>query len=99
VVGAVALPSRAGAAQSPAHAGHGILTVTGAIARSNRGPLDPALDQLMVKHGPSSTRHGSSMPRWLARLPVVTIQPTLEYDAKLHKLSARCSAAWSRPPA
>jgi len=23
----------------------------------------------------------------LARLPVVTIQPTLEYDAKLHKLS------------
>ncbi len=38
-------------AQPGARTGPGLLTVTGAIARSNRGPLDTALDQLMVKHG------------------------------------------------
>jgi hypothetical protein len=87
VVGAAALPLRAGAAQSPARAGHGILTVSGAIARSNRGPLDPALDQLMVKHGAKFDKAWQFDAAMLARLPVVTIQPTLEYDAKPHKLS------------
>ncbi|MFI4928940.1 MAG: molybdopterin-dependent oxidoreductase [Burkholderiales bacterium] len=87
VVGAAALPLRAGAAQSPARAGHGILTVSGAIARSNRGPLDPALDQLMVKHGARFDKAWQFDAAMLARLPVVTIQPTLEYDAKPHKLS------------
>ena len=31
--------------------GPGLLTVNGQLGRSNRGPLDPALDQLMSKHG------------------------------------------------
>ena len=87
VVGAAALPLRAGAAQSPARAGHGILTVTGAIVRSNRGPLDPALDQLMVKHGAKFDKAWQFDAAMLARLTAVTIQPTLEYDAKPHKLS------------
>ena len=46
-----ALPLQAGAAVAAARSGPGLLTVTGAIGHSNRGPLDPALDQLMVKHG------------------------------------------------
>ncbi len=31
--------------------GPALLTLSGAIARPNRGALDPALDQLMSKHG------------------------------------------------
>ena len=57
-----ALPLRTGAAASTARTGPGLLTVAGAITRSNRGPLDPALDQLMVRHEPSSPGPGSSMP-------------------------------------
>ena len=49
-LGAVVVPSFAAGA-SNARTGPGLLTVTGAIARSNRGPLDPVLDQLMVKQG------------------------------------------------
>ena len=48
-----ALPLQAGAAGGGVRTGPGLLNVTGAIARSNRGPLDPALDQRMVKHGSS----------------------------------------------
>lgn len=44
-------------AATSAHAAHGrfggpgLLTVSGSISRSNREPLDPALDQMMVKLG------------------------------------------------
>jgi hypothetical protein len=86
VLGA-ALPLQAGAAKSAARSGPGLLTVAGAIARSNRGPLDPALDQLMVKHGAKFDKAWQFDAAMLASLPVVTIQPTLEYDAKPHKLS------------
>jgi len=86
VLGA-ALPLHASAAQSAAHAGPGLLTVAGAIDRSNRGPLDPALDQLMVKHKARFERAWQFDAAMLARLPAVTIQPTLEYDAKVHKLN------------
>jgi hypothetical protein len=72
---------------APAASGPGLLTVAGAIPRSNRGPLDPALDQLMVKHGAKFDKAWQFDAAMLARLPTVTIQPTLEYDAKLHKLS------------
>jgi len=75
----------AGAAGS--RTGPGLLTVTGAIPRSNRGPLDPALDQLMVKHGRSFDKAWEFDAAMLARLPQNTIEPTLEYDAKPHKLS------------
>ena len=74
-------------ASAPAPKGPGLLTVTGAIDRSNRGPLDPALDQLMAKHGARFDQAWVFDAAMLARLPVVSIQPTLEYDAKPHKLT------------
>ena len=85
-LGAV-MPMQAHAAPSRAGTGPGLLTVVGAIARGNRGPLDPALDQLMVKHGAKFDKAWQFDAAMLARLPSVTIQPTLEYDAKAHKLS------------
>ena len=85
-LGAVVAPSLAAGAAS-SRTGPGLLTVTGAIARSNRGAIDPALDQLMVKHGRTFDQAWEFDAAMLARLPAVTIQPTLEYDAKPHKLS------------
>ena len=82
-----ALPLRAQANSSTARTGPGLLTVAGAITRSNRGPLDPALDRLMVKHGTKFDGAFEFDAAMLARLPAVTIQPTLEFDAKTHKLS------------
>ena len=81
------LPLQAPAAPSSARTGPGLLTVTGAIARSNRGPLDPALDPLMVKHGAKFDKAWVFDAAMLAKVPSVTIQPTLEYDAKTHTLS------------
>ena len=80
-------PCMAAAAPRGARAGPGLLTVTGAIARHNRAPLNPALDQLMVKHGAKFDRAWEFDAAMLARLPAVTIRPTLEYDAKVHSLS------------
>jgi hypothetical protein len=85
-LGAV-VPLQARAAASSARTGPGLLTVAGAIGRSNRGPLDPALDQLMVKHGTRFDRAWEFDFAMLSRLPAVAIQPTLEYDAKVHTLS------------
>jgi hypothetical protein len=70
------------ASKSPA-----LLTLTGAVTRTNRGPLDPALDQMMVKHGIEFTKAFEFDAAALRRLPAVTIRPTLEYDAKPHALS------------
>ena len=83
------LPLAAPAVAAPANtpAGPGLLTVTGAIARSNRGPLDPALDQLKAKHGARFDQAWVFDAGMLARLPAVSIQPTLEYDAKVHRLA------------
>ncbi len=81
------LPLGAQGAPASACTGPGLLTVIGAIARSNRGALDPALDQLIVKHGAKFDRAWEFDGAMLARLPAVTLQPTLEYDAKVHKLS------------
>jgi hypothetical protein len=75
------------AARPATRVGAGLLTVAGAIGRDNRGPLDPALDQLMVKHKAAFERAWTFDAAMLARLPAQTIQPTLEYDAKVHKLS------------
>jgi hypothetical protein len=41
----------------------------------------------MVKHGAKFDKAWEFDAAMLARLPAVTIQPTLEYDAKPHKLS------------
>lgn len=82
--------SLAGATQSQAAArraaGPGLLTVTGAIGRGNRGAIDPALDQMMVKQKIRFEKAHVFDFGALAALPAVTIQPTLEYDGKPHTL-------------
>ena len=69
-----------------ARGGPGLLTVAGAVSRANRGPLDRVRDQLMVKHGAAFERAWVADAAMLARLPAVTIAPTLEYDARPHRL-------------
>jgi hypothetical protein len=81
---AAALPARA--ASAPAARGPALLTLTGAIGHSNRGALDPALDQMMHKQGIGFSKAFALDFNALAALPAVTIRPTLEYDAKPHSL-------------
>lgn len=88
-LGATALaPLAATAASKVAAAARGpvLLTVTGAITRSNRGQLDPALDQMMHKQQISFQRAYTFDFAELARLPSRSIRPTLEYDGKAHAL-------------
>ncbi|MGS0758778.1 molybdopterin-dependent oxidoreductase, partial [Roseateles sp. GG27B] len=61
--------------------------ISGTLAKGNRGPLDPALDQMMAKQGIQFSKAWVFDAAALYRLPAVTIQPTLEYDAKVHRLS------------
>lgn len=81
------LATTAASAVGATTGGPGLLTVTGDIGRTNRGPLDPALDQMMVKHGVQFTKAFVFDAASLRRLPEVTIRPTIEYDAKVHTLS------------
>jgi hypothetical protein len=74
-------------AADPARKGPGLLTVSGAIGKSNRGPVDPALDQLLAKHGVKFDKACVFDSDALLRLPPVRIKATLEYDAKLHALA------------
>jgi len=67
-------------------AGPTLLTITGAITRSNRGALDPALDQMMAKQKLAFDRAHALDFAALAALPARTIRPTLEYDGKPHTL-------------
>lgn len=82
----------AGALPGPANAaaikpgGPVLLTISGAIRRPNRGPLDPALDQMMAKHKLAFTQAHALDFAALARLPAQSIRPTLEYDGKPHTL-------------
>ncbi len=65
----------------------GLLTVSGAIGKANRGPIDSALDQMLVKHGIKFDKAYVFDAEALRRLPAVRIKPTLEYDAKVHALA------------
>jgi hypothetical protein len=76
----------AGQAARPSARGPALLTVTGAIARGNRGPFDPALDQMMHKHQVTFTTAWTFDYASLLDLPAQTIHPTLEYDGKPHTL-------------
>lgn len=67
-------------------AGPALLTITGAIKHGNRGPLDPALDQMMRKQQLSFSRAFTFDFAAIDRLPKMSIQPTLEYDARRHAL-------------
>lgn len=70
----------------PRQTGPTLLTVTGAIGRGNRGPLDKALDQMMAKQQLAFDRAHVFDFEALRAMPATTIRPTLEYDAKAHTL-------------
>lgn len=80
------LSAGAGAAGAASRmAGPGLLTLTGAV-QPNRGPLNPALDQMMAKQQIAFARAHVFDFSALLELSGVTIRPTLEYDGKPHAL-------------
>lgn len=81
------LPAGRALAAGPTPRGPGLLTLSGAIAKANRGPVDPALDLLMVRHGVTFDKAYVFDAEALRRLPALRIKPTLEYDAKVHSLA------------
>ncbi|HEX8613306.1 MAG TPA: molybdopterin-dependent oxidoreductase [Telluria sp.] len=83
---AAALPAAATGAHASRVPGPALLTLTGALARSNRGPFDPVLDQMMHKQKLSFDKAFSIDFNALLALPAVNIRPTLEYDGKPHTL-------------
>ena len=86
-LGGSTLSSVALAAPACRHrSGHGLLTVTGAIGRGNRGPVDKALDQMMVKQQIAFDKAHVFDFNALVAMPAITLRTTLEYDAKLHSL-------------
>lgn len=77
----------AGASRGASTSSPILLTVSGAIDRHNRGPLNPTFDRLLDKQMVHFTAAYEFDYPTLASLPAVTIEPTLEYDAKPHRLS------------
>lgn len=66
--------------------GPALLTVTGAVTKANRGPMDPVLDQMMAKQKLAFEKARAFDFATLSALPAATIRPTLEYDKKQHVL-------------
>lgn len=85
--GSASLPLAGLAQPARASTGPALLTVTGHIQKANRGPLDPALDQMMAKQKLAFDKARTFDFAQLAALPAVTIKPTLEYDQKQHVLA------------
>jgi hypothetical protein len=84
-VGGASLAAPAAPVRRPRR-GPGLLTVSGAIGRGNRGPLDKALDQMLSKQQITFDKAHVFDFDALTAMPAVTIRPTLEYDAKVHAL-------------
>lgn len=63
-----------------------LVTVSGLIGPGNRGALDPALDQMMVKQKIGFSKAQAFDFAALTAMPAITIKPTLEYDSKPHAL-------------
>ncbi|ODP32012.1 molybdopterin-dependent oxidoreductase [Pandoraea sp. ISTKB] len=82
-VSSVSGPS-AGASSAPVSTP--LVTISGAIERHNRGPVDPALDQLFHKQLVQFDAGYALDFAMLTRMSAQTIRPTLEYDAKPHTL-------------
>lgn len=84
-----ALPVATSAQAAPSLSrGPVLLTIGGvAVTKGNRAALDPAFDQMMAKHGVQFDKALAMDAAALYRLPTVQIQPTLEYDGKVHSLS------------
>ncbi|ACC75629.1 molybdopterin-dependent oxidoreductase [Paraburkholderia phymatum] len=89
VLGASVTPAFGAGNAKPAAcaAAPAILTVSGAVKHTNRGPLDPAFDPLMTKQLVKFASARTFDYPSIASLPAVTIKPTVEYDAKQHTLS------------
>ena len=83
---ASALPAAASSADARRVPGPALLTLTGALGRSNRGPFDPVLDQMMHKQKLRFEKAFSLDFGALLALPAVSIGPTLEYDSRPHTL-------------
>jgi hypothetical protein len=81
-----ALPTLTQAAPKPAR-GPALLTVTGAIGKTNRGPFDQVTDQMMYKQKLRFEKAFAFDFAALEALPSVSIKPVLEYDRKAHALS------------
>ena len=87
VAGMAAIPSLVHAQNAPKiTSGPTLLTISGLIGEGNRGPLDPALDQMMAKQKLAFSKAHAFDFAAMAALPAVTINPTLEYDNKPHTL-------------
>jgi hypothetical protein len=84
-VGMLPVPPLARASVSKA--GPALLTLSGVVTKTNRGAVDPALDQLMAKHGVKFAKALALDAERLRRLPRIDIRPTVEYDNKKHQLS------------
>jgi hypothetical protein len=80
-----AWPSLAGTA-SAATGSPALLTVTGAITKTNRGPLDSVRDLMMAKQKVAFQKAHAFDFAMLTAMPAVTIKPTIEYDQKPHTL-------------
>jgi hypothetical protein len=83
---APALPSLAHAAAKAAGGSPTLLTVTGAIGKPNRGPLDSVRDIMMARQKITFDKAHAFEFAALTALPAVTIKPTIEYDKKPHTL-------------
>lgn len=86
-LGAASLPALAQANAAKGLKGPALLTITGAIGKTNRPPFDPVLDQMMGKQKLTFEKAYAFDFATLAGMGAKTIQPTLEYDQKKHKLS------------
>ncbi|AKC72483.1 molybdopterin-dependent oxidoreductase [Pandoraea oxalativorans] len=82
----LAKPGAAGNPVTAAPASTPLVTLSGAIARHNREPVDPALDQLFHKQLVQFDAAYALDFAMLTRMPAQTIRPTLEYDARPHTL-------------
>ena len=82
---AVTLPA-VGTAATTRASSPPLLTLTGAIAKTNRGAFDPTRDILMGKHGVKFDKAFAIDYPTLAGLPSKRIDVTLEYDRKRHEL-------------
>ncbi|MBK7355328.1 molybdopterin-dependent oxidoreductase [Propionivibrio sp.] len=63
-----------------------LLTISGDIKAPNRGGIDKALDQLMVKHGVQFQKARTFDFVEISRIPVLRMRPTIEYDTTAHRL-------------
>ena len=81
-----AMPLIAQAQPAKGLRGPTLLTLTGAVTKTNRGPFDGVLDQMMAKQKLVFDKAHAFDFAGLAALPAVTIKPTVEYDGKPHEL-------------